>query len=82
MRIIVVKDVKDRIMRSIEKFNKRSLPKAPGRPRKRNGAPEKEVEAAVTTYLKQNNFHYTVIDSKAVYSQAAGRLRSEPVRRR
>lgn len=39
---------------------------------KPNGRPEKQVEKEVMAWLNQNGFYCHVVESKAVYSQAAG----------
>jgi len=47
---------------------------------KPNGRPEKQVEKEVTAWLNQNGFYCHVVESKAVYSQAAGQyLRGQTV---
>ena len=62
-------DFKKRVQLAAEKFAQKNLPKAP---RPKNKSPEKEVERDVKAYLNSVGFHYSVIESKAVFSQGSG----------
>lgn len=44
------------------------------RPKRRNQKPEKEVERSVMGWLNANGFSCHVVESKAVFSKAAGRF--------
>ena len=45
-------------------------------PRRKNQSPEKDTEKEVMTWLRNSGFDCNVIESKAVFSQAAGRYLS------
>lgn len=56
------------------KYSKRQLRgKTNGKPRKKNSSPEKEVEKEVLEWCQKLGIDVNVIESKAVYSVAAGR---------
>ena len=61
------------IVRALNKYSSKQI-KSTNKPmRKKNTKPEKEVEKAVTRWLKDNGFSCNVVDSKAVYSTSSGR---------
>lgn len=62
-------DFKKRVQLAAEKFAKKNLPKTP---RTKNKSPEKEIERDVKYYLKSLGYHFSVIESKAVFSQGSG----------
>jgi hypothetical protein len=65
-----VTDFKDRVRQAVEKHHAKQLRE----PRKKpNGKPEKEVEKACMAWLRANGFSCSVVESKAVYSEASGR---------
>lgn len=64
-------EFKDSVKKSIQKYSQRH-----GKPLQKsrtNKAPEKEVVKALIKWLCNNGFQVHVIESKAVYSKAAGR---------
>lgn len=68
-------DFKDRVKKAMEKHHgklikKKRVSKGP------NKRPEKEVERACANWLTRNEFSFNIVESKAVYSRAAGRYLS------
>lgn len=56
---------------ALENYSRRHL--GIKKPRKKNSKPEKEVEAKVVAWCKENGFEISVVESKAVFNRAAGR---------
>lgn len=61
---------KKSIMDAMTKYYERNNP---NKEKRHNTKPEKEVEKEVVLWMKMMGWKYTVIESKAVYSQAMGR---------
>lgn len=67
-------DYRKRVENALMRNSLRLLPKPKASPRQtRNKSPEKDVQREVMAWLRQHGFSVTVIESKAVYSQSAGR---------
>lgn len=69
-------DFKARVQKAMENHHAKLIKKPRAKREKPNGRPEKEVEKACTQWLRANGFSVNVVESKAVYSAAAGRYLS------
>lgn len=70
-RIFTMNDTKKRIENAVKKYQQKNMPKTTTK--RKNSSPEKQVEKDVMAYLESAGCFCTVVESKAVYSQAAGR---------
>ena len=64
-------DHKDRVRAAVESSARKQL--SLGKVPRKNKKPEKQTEKDVKAWLRRQGFDFNVIESKAVYSQAAGR---------
>lgn len=71
-------DFKKRIQASIDKFQKKQLPKKPRA--KPNGKPEEKVVKEILAYLRSLGFSLSIIEAKATYSEASGTYRGSTVK--
>lgn len=65
-------DYKSGVRKAMEKYHQKQIPSA--KPKRKNERPEKLVEKQVLQYLRANGYFVEVVESKAVFSQSAGRF--------
>lgn len=65
-------DYKSGVRKAMEKYHQKQMPST--KPKRKNERPEKEVEKAVLRHLRANGYFVEVVESKAVFSQSAGRF--------
>lgn len=61
---------------AIERYMKRQEPKVQG-PKRKNEKPEKDVEKACLKWMRERGWNVQIYESKAVYSESAGRYISQ-----
>lgn len=70
-------DIKKRVTSAIDRYNLRQTKTS--EPKRHNQKPEKDTEKSVLEYMRSLGCLLSVIESKAVYSQSAGRYLSGQV---
>jgi len=65
-------DYKSGVLKAMEKYHQKQLPN--NKPKKKNEKPEKQTEKEVLQLLRSKGWFVEVVESKAVFSQAAGRF--------
>jgi hypothetical protein len=70
-------DFKERVRKSVEKYLDKQGPS--NKPSRKNGKPEKEVEAEVLEWCRGFGWDLNVIESKSVWSEKAGRYIAQSV---
>lgn len=65
-------DYKARVQKAMEKYHEKQLPSQG--PKRTNEKPEKAVEKEVLLHLRNKGWFVDVVESKAVFSSAAGRF--------
>ena len=63
----------DSVKGALLKYHRRALSKSSREPRRKNKKPEKITESEVMKWLASHHMDCNVVESKAVYSQSAGR---------
>ena len=58
---------------ALDRYSRRQMRKKPREKKQKNESPEKEVEKEVIEFLEKSGFDISIVESKAVFSQSAGR---------